>query len=427
MGTHKHYPPVKWEWAPPPPPPPRSGLASEDEAPTTASRTTSPDPMVVPPPAPPAAADGPAHSRHDGRMATAQGLAAVPAAVDTPPTQRFTHAPESPTDAAPPATAPEEREPRTRTWHGGFRFEPITVGTPGAGSSVRSRLDPEIPHRPDTVLDGITVFDSPDPRRRGARPVAQLRAASVRGLSHRHGGTVRQDEYGFRQSADGRYLVAVVADGVSAGAQSHRAAVVAAQRGCEYLVGLLSEHRPEGLPWCEVVDGLTKEILLLGRKVLRSSAQPSDEDLRQIAKAMSTTALFAVVDLGSEGPSPVHLLPVGDTSAWVLRHGERWETPQPVKNEGADIATSAVRGLPEVRPVEHFPLLTTVAPGEVLLLMSDGVGDALLDGDNDFGDYLAATCATPPAALEFAAQVDFLRKSFDDDRTVVAIWPEERR
>lgn len=44
-----------------------------------------------------------------------------------------------------------------------------------------------------------------------------------------------------------------------------------------------------------------------------------------------------------------------------------------------------------------------------------GVGDL-------FRDVL--TRPSPPSLIEFAHAVDFSRETFDDDRTLVAVWPK---
>jgi hypothetical protein len=120
------------------------------------------------------------------------------------------------------------------------------------------------------------------------------------------------------------------------------------------------------------------------------------------------------------------VLPVGDTSAWVLRSGATWEPLQAVKNAGAAIASAAVTALPAVAGHAGTPTFTRVRSGDALVLMTDGVGDPLGDGTGDVGQFLASVWSSPPTDLQFAAQVGFARKSFDDDRTAVALWPLDR-
>ena len=107
----------------------------------------------------------------------------------------------------------------------------------------------------------------------------------------------------------------------------------------------------------------------------------------------------------------------------MLREGAGWEPVRPVKNDGADIATASTRALPLAGSEIAAPRVTALRRSDVLVLMSDGVGDPLHDGKGSVGRFLAAAWARPPAPIEFAAQVDFARSSHDDDRTAVAIWP----
>ena len=69
-------------------------------------------------------------------------------------------------------------------------------------------------------------------------------------------------------------------------------------------------------------------------------------------------------------------------------------------------------------------MTTDFGPDDVLVLMTDGIGDPLRDGAGQVGrlpgGHVGDARRSP---LEFAAQVDFTRKSHDDDRTAVAVWP----
>ena len=85
------------------------------------------------------------------------------------------------------------------------------------------------------------------------------------------------------------------------------------------------------------------------------------------------------------------------------------------------IATSAVHALPLIPSEPDSPMRVVVGPEDALVLVSDGIGDPLGDGTGEVGAFLASVWSRPPAALDFAAQVGFARKSYDDDRTAVAL------
>jgi hypothetical protein len=85
--------------------------------------------------------------------------------------------------------------------------------------------------------------------------------------------------------------------------------------------------------------------------------------------------------------------------------------------------SASVSALPVSPPELSLPMHTTVHPGEALVLVSDGIGDALGAGTGEVGEFLAKVWRRPPSPLAFAAQAEFARKSFDDDRTALAFWP----
>lgn len=307
-----------------------------------------------------------------------------------------------------PAPAPENGE-----WRGAFT--PYVVGAPGrAAARVQPAHDRAYPNRPDTIVDGIVVHGP------AGRPVATVRAASVRGLSHRHYARTRQDDYALRLTPDGRYLVFCVADGVSSGAMSHFAAWWAAHDGTKELIQWLSQVCPEDLPWEKFLDWVADMIVAAaGRFVEGIGTEP-----REVATEMAAALTYTVVDLAAtKDGHTVHMITVGDTSGWILTKDGHWHPLQAIKNAGADIYSSAVVALPVLPDVPPQPVRTRVRPGEVLVLMTDGVGDPLGDGSGAVGRFLAQAWREPPADVEFAAQVGFARSTFDDDRTVVAVWP----
>ncbi|GAA2634624.1 hypothetical protein GCM10010399_79090 [Dactylosporangium fulvum] len=307
----------------------------------------------------------------------------------------------------PPAEAP--------SWQGAFT--PYRVGDPGnAALKVRPRPGPAEWDRRDTVLDGVVIAGEP------GGPEVELRAASVRGLAHRYNGTVRQDEYAFRCTEDGRHLVLAVSDGVSNSRLSHKAAALVCRTGADLTATGLALKPPADLDWGGLMVDLSQGIVDLARRLLDPPALTYGE----VAVHMAATALFGVVELHPEHGDDVllaHIGSIGDSSAWVLRGGTRWEPLQDVKNSDAAVASTTTKALP-LRSADVAVLVRTVwlRRGDALVLMSDGVGDPLLDGTGTVGQFLAESWRVPPPPIQFAAQVDFARRSHDDDRTAVAIW-----
>lgn len=297
-------------------------------------------------------------------------------------------------------------------WRGEFRFTPYEVGDPGRAAHLPAYPDPEFWDHPDTVVDGVVLRGS------GDVPPAAVRAASVRGRSHRFYGTVRQDAYAFR--CDGRHAVLAVADGIGSAPLSHIAAMTVARWGTYEILRQLSATSPEALDWPGLLQVLAAKVVTEGRNRLGRPDLPG----RAVAGHLAATGLFAVVGMAPvDGCHPVHLLAHGDSSAWVLRAGRHWEPLQAVKNDGADVASSATAALPYLPERPPEPVRTALAPADVLVLVTDGVGDPLGNGAGTVGGFLAEHWRCPPEPLAFAAQVDFARKSHDDDRTALALWP----
>jgi hypothetical protein len=91
------------------------------------------------------------------------------------------------------------------------------------------------------------------------------------------------------------------------------------------------------------------------------------------------------------------------------------------------VASSAVVGLPRI-PTEVTPAVVDVADDDVLLIGTDGIGDPLGTGRGGVGDLFREVLTKPsaPSLIEFAHAVDFSRETFDDDRTLVAVWPRKQ-
>lgn len=310
------------------------------------------------------------------------------------------------------ATAPQGD--RERPWEGEFRFTPFRVGDAGRAATVPSYPDSTDWDRRDTVLDGVVL--------RGADGASDLhlRAASTRGRAHRFHGRVRQDAYGYR--CDGRFAVAAVADGVSAGALSHLAADTVTRDGCHLVAKRLATVAPTDLDWGEILHILATKVIKRGQERLPGGDQLTPQE---IAASMATTVLFAVVRMHPvHGGFDVWTFAHGDTSAWILRGGQRWQPQRPVKNQDVMIAESTTPALPYLPRPTPPAVHAQLAPADTLVLITDGIGDPLGDGSGTVGAFLAQQWHRPPEPLAFAAHVDFARRSHDDDRTAVAIWPD---
>ncbi|AYF77908.1 hypothetical protein D7D52_33420 [Nocardia yunnanensis] len=283
---------------------------------------------------------------------------------------------------------------------------PIVVGSPTPEFEPRAVDDSyrTWPYRPDTVLDGWT------------RGPFTIRAASMRGHLHRYQGAPRQDDFAIAATDEPPRLVIAVADGVSAAPHSHIGAGLAVQYAVRWLTRPEQSARTD---WRVLFEHAAWALIERAATLL---ATP-EVNAEQAEAIVATTLTCAVCAPHPDGGVRVEVAGVGDSGAWLLREGRftRIAGGKTVSDDG--LTSSAVLGLPRI-PDEVVPVEVVVEPGAVLLLGTDGFGDPLGGGAGEVGALFTTVLgARMPSLVEFAHALDFSRETFDDDRTLVALWP----
>ena len=268
---------------------------------------------------------------------------------------------------------------------------PVTIGEPAA--PIEARLAAAEPYRPDTIADGGTAFG------------LTVRAASVRGLYKRYTGGPRQDDICLRLHADSETLIAAVADGVSGASRSDLGAALAVRYATAAVARQL-DSGSSGIDWGGVFEQAAWALV--------SEAERTGED----AGSLATTLVVAAICVGDQ-PS-VDVAAVGDSPAFLLR-GRNYELVVGDGTQDNDLIGGGVAALPrDARLV--LAGSRTLNGGDALLLCTDGVALPLAGGQGDFGRTLARELARPPDVVDFARLLDFSRSTYDDDRTLVAVW-----
>ncbi|MCV7088769.1 protein phosphatase 2C domain-containing protein [Mycobacterium interjectum] len=279
------------------------------------------------------------------------------------------------------------------------RVEPVAIA-----ADYRS-----LPFRPDVVIDGWST------------DAITLRGASLRGHLHRYNGAPRQDDFALHHLADGR-VIALVADGVSGAPQSHIGASTATRQAAEWLHANLDENLA-ATDWV----GLLKSTAWALNERAQSLLGLAEPDPVRAEEQLATTLMCAVIEPVGPGALRAYLVGAGDSAAWLLSSGRFTQILGGKSEPESGITSSAVVGLPRVAP-EVTAVQVDIKGDEVLLIATDGIGDPLGAGQggvgNLFRDVLTRPC--PPSLIEFAHAVDFSRETFDDDRTLVAVWPKKQ-
>lgn len=347
-----------------------------------------------------------------------------------PPQQPHAAAPPIAAPAAPPAlapaplaaSAPEQGPP---TWHAapqpapqpvpqlgdprhsGKRppsYAPVPQGLRSAGE------DPAAAVLPDIVVDGA------------AYGPLTVRAASVRGDSHRYLGEPRQDALCVTRIGgpdSGELLLLAVADGVGSAARSHVGSNEVCRHAAVYLDrvagDLLGALRSEDLAAFTALanEAVGSIAVLLGHLAHREGHPPG---------AYATTLRILLVPL-DPAVRTRGFMAVGDGGTALLRSGT-WhldvtEEEDPDASGMIDTRTAA---LPLARTAVTR-LLGPAVPGDVLVLSTDGLSTPL-SGDQGMRDFLSEAwgTGTVPGPADFLWQSQFRVKSYDDDRSVVVLW-----
>jgi len=284
---------------------------------------------------------------------------------------------------------------------------PVVIGAPTPVFESRP-IRPSFrstPYRPDTSIDGW-----------GSERYV-VRAASTRGAGHRFSGAPRQDEAALLHTSSGR-LIAAVADGVSAAPQSHLGATIAVRQSVQLLAQSVQEASGE-IDWRDLAKQVAWQLVAQAQSIADGVA--SDESPEAAERLFATTLVCALIEPLASGQARIQGMSIGDSGAWLVRDGH-YELLAGAKQAGdSPIASSAVVALPRI-PAEIARVDAILEPGDLLMMATDGIGDPLGDGSGTVGRTLWEALREPPSLIDFCRIVDFSRETFDDDRTLVAVW-----
>lgn len=264
-------------------------------------------------------------------------------------------------------------------------------------------------YRPDTIVDGWAT-DS-----------FLVRCSSLRGYLHRWDGTPRQDDLAVAVHETTGVLLAAVADGLSSAPLSH----IGATWACFHAVDWLNRQLDAGmsvaqLPWEELLTAAAMALV----EYATGSTQGPGASVDVVSRQLATTLVAAAIVPHRNGMATAHMIGAGDSGAWMLRGGRFTPVMSQKLGDADEITDSSVSfPLPQLSSVAPTVSRVLLSPDDVLLIGSDGFGDPLGSGGGQVGSVFAQELAQPPTPLAFASLLDFSRENYDDDRTLIAIWP----
>ena len=289
-----------------------------------------------------------------------------------------------------PLDSPEEQD-----------WAPVVVGKPTAEFESKPP-SPALDYRPDTIFDGWST------------EAFTVRLASVRGYSHRYYGTPRQDDVIAAFHGGMRAVLFAVADGLSSATHSHIGATVACRAAIEVM------HQQ--FDTAKDIDLAAAARAAAAQLTSRAARLAGEGETAELAaeRLFGTTLIVGYVAPGSESAAGA-MVTVGDSGAWILDRAHYEAVLAEKSDPRAAFVSSAVSPLPRI-PRELAPVAFRLPPGAALLVGTDGFGDPLDGGDGPVGRLFADRLRIPPASIAFAHLLDFSRRTFDDDRTLLAVW-----
>ncbi|MEO3766121.1 protein phosphatase 2C domain-containing protein [Streptomyces sp. B8F3] len=295
-------------------------------------------------------------------------------------------------------------------------YPPRPLGLPSVHDG-----DPLAAVLPDSVVDGAELG-----------PLT-VRAASVRGDSHRWRGECRQDALGVTRlgpaaagggagpqdfaGSDGLLLLAV-ADGVGSAPLSHRGAHAVVACAARQLDGAAAE-------WAAALrTGDGARFQALADEAVAAAAAELRASIDAPATAYATTFRALVVPL-DPAVRVRGFLGVGDGGLFRLRDRGWWNLDHPATAAaGSGVIDTRTAALPDAYQQVSARLLEPSEPGDVLVLCTDGFSGPLA-GEKEFREHVAEQwghTAGVPQPSDFLWHAQTRLKSYDDDRTIICLW-----
>jgi serine/threonine protein phosphatase PrpC len=253
--------------------------------------------------------------------------------------------------------------------------------------------------------------------------------ATIRGGKHRYQGGPNQDSYAILHDESVQsYLLIAVSDGVSNAQFSGYSSRKLVRHTVRAMARSLAIE-PERIWTSKDLQEIANSAIINAADGMRvwetddldSPKVPSSQATIYDLSATLTVAIVPTNPLPN-GNRPATVGFVGDSPSYILQN-DTWQLITPAIKQG-DVMDQSTAALPlqDNSKLKVDWIDVELAPGSALLVVTDGIGTSLDNGNTTLGEYLLSEWARPCSMKQFTNALDFDRSGEDDDRTVVAVW-----
>ncbi|WP_336249394.1 protein phosphatase 2C domain-containing protein [Stomatohabitans albus] len=254
-------------------------------------------------------------------------------------------------------------------------------------------------------------------------PRVKATGVSLRGYGHLRNGKPLQDAHAVGVVPDSSLLVALVADGSGRYPHSHWLSEVVVRSGWRCVAETL--HGAQQLP--HDVNGLVAELhelaMTQGRRLCHylgvgqdghDHDSPAPLSAEEIAQQMACTLQFVLLD--TETLEYLWVDVAGDGSAYWRDRKARLHVIQQGTDELGENSWTPPLPLYRGDPLVHAGRLKA---GDMLMMVTDGIGEALLNGKTPESISFSSRLQTRPSVFNIASFVSTIGLHDKDDKTLV--------
>jgi len=291
------------------------------------------------------------------------------------------------------------------------------IGELGRMNEIKPKYAGAFGYRPDNTIDRIDVGK------------LTLGAVSLRGIMHQDLAKPRQDALAFSVTDDRKYLIAAIADGVSAATLSHIGADFAVSAILKLINTVLKKNKESlnDIDWQSIYEDLHAQFIDRSAKLAKQGlfkvigkANPA-----KYAEVLGTTAEALIIAIQPDKLGKHDFLRVvfaGDGSGYTLDPEKGWCILSSGKDNSGEIADSSVVPLPIECEGAPWLFAGHISENQAVMIATDGIGDLGIGSENDTSVFLQKMLSRPASSIELLKAFSVLIRYKDDDRTAVIVW-----